>query len=80
MYLTNKLLKCDTAQIQKGELKMELKKVGTCKGYSLYMNTNPVEHEYKYCCYLPGESPKDLASPEWESDSLDDLKEWIKSA
>lgn len=49
------------------------KKFGTYKGWGIWYNGET------YYGFLPGETPSNMDTPEWEDDSLSALKEFIAS-
>ena len=53
-----------------------MKLITVFKKWSIYAIDG---NEYKYSGFLPGDSPRRLDTPEWEDDSLEALKDFIRS-
>jgi hypothetical protein len=53
-----------------------MKKIKQYKGFKIYEATKPTE-DSKYYLFAPDESPSTFSSPEWESDNLQELIDFV---
>lgn len=60
-----------------------MKKLKAFKGWSIYEATGEEDRQSfggcQFAAYLPGESPRELFSPEWCGESVSELLDFIRS-